>query len=105
MEAYFLCEGNSLDYTPVSDVDAGTVLFVGGKAGIALTDIEADRLGAVQVRGIVRATKASATVFGEGSGVQWDDTNKVCVTSGDFAMGTAPYGGASGVTTVDVYLN
>jgi len=66
MDAIFRKEGQSLDYTPVSDVSAGDVIALQNNFyGIANLDIKANELGALVTTGIYQVAKpAGAINFG-----------------------------------------
>ncbi|QDT54639.1 hypothetical protein Pan44_26740 [Caulifigura coniformis] len=59
----------------------------------------------IKTTGKVRVPSASATTFSVGAEVQWDNTNKLAVASGDFVLGPAIAAKTNGQTTVDVLLN
>jgi predicted RecA/RadA family phage recombinase len=63
MKARFIQEGRSVDYTAISDVEAGTVIVTGYLIGVAIHDIPAGQTGALQTTGIFDVVK----VPGEGS--------------------------------------
>jgi hypothetical protein len=47
---------------------------------------------------------ASGTTFSVGDTVQWDDTNNLCVASGDFTLGKATRAKVAGTTKVYVVM-
>jgi predicted RecA/RadA family phage recombinase len=59
----FIAEGNSIPYTPVADVQAGTLLQVGTLHGLASNAIEAGGAGGVHIVGVVELP-TDATLFG-----------------------------------------
>ncbi len=74
MPAKFVHDGNSIDYTPVADVPAGSVVIQGELVGVAPLALKANQLGSLTVAGVFDFTKAggagSAIPFG--SLVYWD---------------------------------
>ncbi len=74
--------GDSIPYTPASDVVVGVPQQVAGRIGIPHTNLSADTLGSLQVKGIFRADIAAVTVVAEDV-IGWD-------ADGD------PYGGTAG---------
>ena len=56
--------GNTVNYTPVADVAAGTVLEVGGFKGVASVAIAANTQGAIFVEGIVALPTSGVILAG-----------------------------------------
>ncbi len=99
--------GELLDYTPAVDVKAGDLVFRGSLVGQVTNDCVAGALGAIRVTGVIRLTKASATVFTVASGdlVRWDSSTDLAVTDASKPLvGIAVAGGADGDEYVDVLL-
>src|SRR5690606_31251818 len=65
-----------VDYTPVSDVEAGDVVVVGDVPMVAHSDIAANTLGALACGGgvydVVKDTGTSTAVFSAGKVMFWD---------------------------------
>ena len=72
--ATFTHDGNSIDYTPGSDVAAGDVVVQGELVGVAKTPIAANALGALAVTGVFDFPKATGggTAITAGANVYWD---------------------------------
>lgn len=102
---HYHSDGKHLDYTPGSDISAGTLVQVGGQAGIVDNDIAANTLGAVTVRGTVKLDN-SGVIFADGATVGYDASgnNAVAGGGGDFDCGTC-VGGATASEQVVVLLN
>ena len=83
MEATYIQFGDSIDFTPVADVSVGSVVVLGDLVGIARTELKADVLGSLAVKGIFDIAKDGelAVVFAVGDLAYWDDTNKLAVTT------------------------
>ncbi len=79
----FVQTGDSIDYTPSSDVAAGDVVVQGDLVGVAKLDIKANVLGALAVAGVFDFPKATGVGSGitAGSKVYWDAAEKVAKTS------------------------
>lgn len=109
MNAVKISYGDSIIYTPSTDVAAGDVVVQGDLVGIALQPIPANVLGSLAVAGVFDVVKASATEFAAGALVYWDATNKLAVTSGgegaNKLMGKAVAAAGDGATTVRVRLS
>ena len=107
MLTQFIQQGEQIDITPVSAVAAGAVVFLGTTVcGHAPRAIAAGELGSIQVEGVIRVPKASATEFDAGAVVYWNAGTSLAVTSdASPRMGVAVAGGADGQTFVDVLLN
>jgi len=74
--------GDSIDYTPGSDVSAGDVVVQGDLVGVAKLDIKANALGALAVSGVFDFPKASGDGgISAGAKCYWDDTNDVATAS------------------------
>ena len=72
--ATYVQAGDSIDYTPASDVSAGEVVVQGNLIGIAKLDIAAGNLGALAVKGIFDLPKATgaSTAIAAGKKVYWN---------------------------------
>jgi predicted RecA/RadA family phage recombinase len=73
-------DNDTIDYTPASDLAAGEVVVLGDLLGIALSQIQANRPGALLVWGMVDAPKPSGSIS-VGTILYWDATNKQVTTS------------------------
>lgn len=80
MKANYCHKGESLDYvnTTEAKIEAGDVLAMGGRIGVAGTDIEPGKLGSVHVSGVYEFTKKDKAAL---------------------AVGTVVYLAADGITT------
>ena len=78
-QAEFIQDGDVIDYTPASDVAAGTVVVRDDLVGVTKRDIKANTLGALAVSGVFAFPKATGlgTGIGAGKKVYWDATDKV----------------------------
>lgn len=83
MEAKYIHEGKSIDYTPATDVEIGQVVVQGDLVGVALHSIEANRLGALQVSGVFRFPKATGSALAVGTKVYWDESAKQATDDDD----------------------
>jgi predicted RecA/RadA family phage recombinase len=101
--------GGMIDYTPGGAVSAGAVVVSGAIIGIALADIEADRLGALATQGIFEVTKAAHDGgFTLGQTVYWDAANSRATPTQGAAtvrMGVAAAVALTAATTVMVLLD
>lgn len=83
--AKFVQSGEMIDHTPSSALSAGDVVELGAVGvGIAVTDIAANKLGALQVDGVVEFPKATGggTSLSVGDKVYWDADNEEVTTGG-----------------------
>lgn len=63
MNARYFQQGNSLNYTPTSDVSAGDVIALQNNYwGIAKLDIAANNLGSLAVTGVYQVAKAAGEI-------------------------------------------
>lgn len=105
-------DGDSIDYTPVSAVLAGTVVIQKGLVGITVTDIAASEKGAVRTKGVFAVPKITGAIA-IGDPVFWNATaDPVSGTAGSGAanntggtfLGTCVLAAVSGDATVEVRL-
>jgi predicted RecA/RadA family phage recombinase len=113
MKARFLHEGKAIEYTPDTDVAAGSVVIQGSLAGIALRDIPAGQLGALQVDGVFEIAKRSGDILYAGTKIYWNEDDGVATSDTDDGgeiyspfpyLGKAVKTAASGDATVRVRL-
>lgn len=105
MSAIYYSRGESIDYTPTTNVNAGTIVMLGDLACVAKIDIKAGELGALATCGVYRVGKgaeaisAGTKVFVTGEGV-------ATVTEGsNKAIGTAVASATETDTEIIVLLN
>jgi predicted RecA/RadA family phage recombinase len=75
MQAVFHQDGDAIDYTPVSDTPAGTVVIQGELVGVTKAEIKAGKLGAISVEGVFDATKEPGLPMAIGDLAYWDVVN------------------------------
>ncbi len=80
MQARFIHDGKSVDFFPVADIAAGTVIVEGDLVGVTKLDIPAGRLGALAVVGVFDVAKGNAAIT-LGAKIYWDATAKQAVTT------------------------
>lgn len=83
MKAIYVQKGDSIDYIPSSEVNAGDVIVLGANMlGIAKLDIKAGELGALSVAGVYDMPKStgSGTAIDRGVNLFWDATAQVITT-------------------------
>jgi predicted RecA/RadA family phage recombinase len=106
--AIFIHDGNSIDYTPGSNVAAGDVVPQGDLVGIAKRDIVANALGALAVTGVFDVPKATgaSTAIAVGAKVHWNSTTKQATTtaSGNKYLGKTVKAAVDADATVRVRL-
>jgi predicted RecA/RadA family phage recombinase len=107
--ATFAHDGNSVDYTPTSDVAAGAVVVQGELVGVASRPIAANTLGALAVAGVFDFPKATGTgtAIAAGANCYWDATNQRATTtaSGNKLIGKAVKAAADADATARVRLS
>lgn len=108
MLGYFK-SGDQIDYTNTSTaITAGSAVRIGKIVGIAVNDIAATTgIGPVQVKGVVKVTKAASQAWTQGQAVYWDGTEFTSTGGGNYYAGVAALAAASGaaLTTGYVLLN
>jgi len=97
--ATFVHDGNTIDYTPATDVAAGDVVVQGELIGVAKVPIPADKLGALAVTGVFDLPKAA--------NVYWDEANQQATTTatGNKLIGKTVAAAGDDDTTVRVRLS
>jgi len=108
MAEYFQ-RGESLDYTNAGSaaIDAGDVVVIGTKIGIAGCDIAVGDTGSVHVEGVFAMPLKASTTVAMGAAVYWDATNAEITTtsSSNTLAGYAAAAAASGDATILVKIN
>lgn len=109
VQATFVQDGASVDYTPGSAVAAGDVIVQGELIGVARTPIAAGVLGSLAVDGVFDFAKATGggTAISAGANVYWDDTNNVATTTatGNKLIGKCVKAAADGDNKVRVRMS
>lgn len=87
--ATFVQHGDTIDYTPDTDVSAGEVVTLGQMVGIATRAIQAGMVGALRVHGVFDMPKPSGSFptnrrIPVGSGVLWTGSTCVLGTWGSY---------------------
>jgi len=106
LEATFLQNGLSIDYTPSgADVAAGQVVVLGAVCLVAKTPIAQNALGSLAATGVYDVLKTAALAISAGEAVYWNDsTNRATKTTTDVYMGVAVADAGADDTTVRVHL-
>ena len=116
MACKFHAEGDSVDYTPPSDMVSGEAVKFGTVMGCAAIDIDANKKGALRVNGIFRATIDADEFTGSypvavGTEADFDFTNQKVVASGGdvnvkvFLAETVTAAAGATQTEVQVWIN
>ncbi len=105
-KAQYVHEGTVVDFTPVADVPAGSVVIQGDLVGITKRDVKANTLGGLAVEGVFDIVKVTADVINAGAKVYWkaDDETVVTTASGNKLVGKAIATAGAGTTTVRVLM-
>jgi predicted RecA/RadA family phage recombinase len=75
-QAYYVREGESIDYTPsTTAANAGDVIVQGGLVGVATHPILVGQAGSLQIQGTFDFTKKANDIYLVGSAVYWDASN------------------------------
>lgn len=105
-KATYVQEGNSLDYRNVGSekIEAGDIISLTTRVGVAGTDMEVGSLGSVVVTGVFSMPKATGAIA-IGTLVYFNTTqSKITTTNTDVPAGFAVATAASGDATVLVKL-
>ncbi len=104
----YVQSGSRMDYSPDADVFVDQVVVLGGRIGVAVTDIPAGNLGALAVSGVFQLPAVTGEGFLPGEELFWDaSVGKVTKDK----TGDKPRAGyvfapkAASVATVDVKID
>lgn len=102
----FVHDGDSIDYTPTTNVAAGAVVVQGDLIGVAKRSISANNVGVLAVAGVFDFPKAPSSAITAGAKVYWDAVNKRVTTTADGHkyLGKAVRAAAAADATVRVRL-
>ncbi|MEW6199793.1 MAG: DUF2190 family protein [Planctomycetota bacterium] len=109
--ATFIHDGNTIDYTPSSDVAAGAVVVLGDLVGIAQRAIAANTLGSLTLVGVFDLPKATGAGTGIAAGATlfWDAGNQLVKADSNYGgykrLGNAAAVAGTADATVRVRLN
>ncbi len=109
--AHKVRSGATIEYVPGSNIEGGSVAFVGPIAGVAPGPIGAGQFGALEIEGEFALPKetGASTAIAAGAVVFWDAANTVATTDDDSGankrVGVASAAAADGDSTVRAILN
>ena len=103
MKATYYQRGETLDYTTTESVEAGAVVPIGTRIGVAAEAIPAGQLGHLHVVGVFAMTKANTEEIKQGAVVYYDAAAEAITATAD---GNTPagYAAADAVTTATSVL-
>jgi len=103
MKATYYQRGETLDYTPTESVEAGAVVPIGTRIGVAAEAIPAGQLGHLHVVGVFAMTKANTEEIKQGAAVYYDAAAEAITATAD---GNTPagYAAADAATTATSVL-
>ena len=83
MPAIFLHDGSTLDFIPIADVPAGSIVVLGELVGISKFSVAAGQAGGLSVRGVFDVLKDPSTNIDVGTRLYWSTVSwHVVKTSG-----------------------
>ena len=105
-KASYWQRGESLDYknATTSTIEAGSVIALSGRIGVAGTDIKPGEVGSVHVEGVYKFTKTGTSAITMGAAVYWDGSGITDTASSNTAAGYAAADAAAADTEVYVKL-
>jgi predicted RecA/RadA family phage recombinase len=79
----FVHQGEAVDFSPETDLTAGSVVVRGELVGVTKHDIKSGKLGAIFVEGVFDFPKATGTgtAITLGANCYWDNTNQRATTT------------------------
>jgi len=102
MKAKYVQRGDSVDFIPSVDMEAGEIVRLGNLIGITKIPIAAGTLGSVSVTGVFDVEKPPGITFAVGESVFWE--NGGASTTGTF-LGMAIANAGSAADSVRILLN
>jgi len=98
MKATYYQRGETLDYTPTENTEAGQVVAMETRIGVAAEAIPANQPGHVHVVGVYAMTKADGEAIDQGAAVYYNATAEAITATAD---GNTPagYAAAAAATT------
>ncbi len=104
MKAKYIQKGDSVDFIPSIDMDAGEIVRLGNLIGITKTPIKAGTLGTLAVSGIFDVLKTAGISFTAGGNVFWNSEAGTAAADGIF-LGIAVREAQANQEHVQVLLN
>ena len=103
MKATYYQRGETLDYTATKKLEAGDVVSLGSRIGVAAEPVSAGQVGHVHVVGVFAMTKANTEEIKLGAAVYYDAAAEAITTTAD---GNTPagYAAADAATTATSVL-
>ena len=89
MKATYYPRGQTLDYTATKKLEAGDVVSLGSRIGVAAEPVSAGQVGHVHVVGVFAMTKANTEEIKLGAAVYYDAAAEAITTTAD---GNTPAG-------------
>lgn len=80
MKASYCQRGETLDYTPAEDLEAGEVVSLGSRIGVAAETIRAGEPGHLYVVGVYAMAKADGEAIDQGAAVYYDTAAETITT-------------------------
>lgn len=107
MKASYWQRGEALDYTNETEnrIEAGTVLAIGKRIGIAGTDINPKEKGTVHVSGVYKFDKADKAEIKMGTEVYFKDEGITASPDGNVPAGYAAADSVAESTRIYVKIN
>jgi predicted RecA/RadA family phage recombinase len=105
MQATFVHEGHSIDYTPGADIAVGDVVVFGKVCCVAKFPIASGKDGALSTRGVYSVAKATPLAMAVGDALYWNSSSKqLTKTTTDTYFGICVAAAAANDTTVKAQL-
>ena len=103
MKATYYQRGETLDYTATKKLEAGDVVSLGSRIGVAAEPVSTGQVGHVHVVGVFAMTKANTEEIKLGAAVYYDAAAEAITTTAD---GNTPagYAAADAATTATSVL-
>ena len=72
MKARYIQRGDSIDFIPTKDMEAGEIVHLGNLIGVTKIPVKSGTLGTLALSGVFDVIKPRGIVFSQGSNVLWN---------------------------------
>lgn len=107
MKAAYVQKGGALDYKNASEekIEAGTILVIGNRVGVAGTDILPGETGSIHVEGVFEMTKADKEEIKMGTILYFTESGLTKTADANVCAGYAAADASASAATVQVKIN
>jgi len=98
--------GDLIDYTPSSAASAGDIVVLGDLVGQVPSDLAANEMGSLRIRGVINSPKLTSDNVTAGAKLYWDASNSRATTTASThkQIGYAAAAAGTSASVVDIVL-